>query len=136
MMKVFFRTVRPLMGALILWWERTFPPRQIVVRPAEQQQKVEAELKNFALYEFLSCPFCVKVRRELKRLGIEIERRDAQADGLHRQELLNGGGKVQVPCLLITNPEIGGDPIWMYESDAIIAYLRQRFGASCSATLK
>lgn len=36
-------------------------------------------------------------------------------------ELMQGGGKTQVPCLRI---ETGAEDRWMYESDDIIAYLR------------
>lgn len=128
-MKLFFRAVRPVLGAVILWWERSFPPRTMVKRPAELQKRVDAELSNLALYEFLTCPFCVKVRREMKRLAIDIERRDAQNDTEHRHALLNEGGKIQVPCLRTPAQTSGSESIWIYESQEIIAYLRQRFGS-------
>ncbi|WP_193678902.1 MULTISPECIES: glutathione S-transferase N-terminal domain-containing protein, partial [Gammaproteobacteria] len=41
-----------------------------------------------------------------------------------RQALLEGGGKVKVPCLRI---EENGQVRWMYESSEIIAYLEGRF---------
>lgn len=129
MLKLFFRAVRPVLGALILWWERNFPPQTLLKRPADVQRRVDAELTSLALYEFLTCPFCVKVRRELKRLAIDIERRDARDDTEHRRALLIEGGKVQVPCLRISPQAAGAEPSWMYESEEIIAYLRQRFGS-------
>ena len=42
----------------------------------------------------------------------------------HRDALLNGGGKIQTPCLRI---EQNARVQWLYESSAIIAYLEQRF---------
>ena len=38
----------------------------------------------------------------------------------HRNALVKGGGKSQVPCLLIEN---NGKQQWMYESDDIVGYL-------------
>lgn len=43
------------------------------------------------------------------------------SDAKHHLALLKGGGKGQVPCLRI---ESQGNIEWMYESDAIINYLR------------
>ncbi|MGO2501847.1 MAG: glutaredoxin, partial [Cobetia marina] len=40
--------------------------------------------------------------------------------------LEQGGGRVKVPCLLITHDD--GREEWMYESDTINAYLQERFG--------
>ena len=58
-------------------------------------------------------------------LSLNIALRDAQNDPQHRAALLQGGGKIKVPCLKITDE--GGDSQWLYESTAIIQYLRQRF---------
>ena len=44
------------------------------------------------------------------------------SDRQNAMDLLNGGGKTQVPCLRIDNPD--GETQWMYESDDIINYLR------------
>ena len=68
----------------------------------------------------------IRVRREFTRLNLKIEVRDAQLDPKHRRALRECGGKVQVPCLLIANPD--GPDQWLYESRDIIAWLRQRFG--------
>ena len=45
--------------------------------------------------------------------------KDARRNKDFADELINGGGKLQVPCL-----KIGGDKIrWMYESKDIIIFL-------------
>ena len=47
--------------------------------------------------------------------------KDAKRDKDYAQELISGGGKLQVPCLRIEkSPE---DVEWMYESKDIIKFL-------------
>ncbi len=58
------------------------------------------------------------------RLNLRVETRDAKRDEAHRATLLNQGGRVKVPCLRI---EKDGVVEWLYESNAIIAYLDERF---------
>jgi len=96
-----------------------------VTRSAEEQQAVDAATQKLALYQFHACPFCLKVRREIHRLNINIELRDAQHDQTHRQTLLNEGGDIKVPCLRIEHDD--GAVQWLYESTDIIAYLQQQF---------
>ncbi len=70
----------------------------------------------------LACPFCVKVRRELKQLGINIPKIDVKKHAEDMTTLVNEGGKFQVPCLRI---EYKQQVAWLYESDEIIKYLRE-----------
>ena len=81
-------------------------------------------MAGLVLYQFNGCPFCVKVRRELKRLNLRVELRDADQVPAFKEELLSGGGELQVPCLRI--PEGNGKFRWMYESNAIVEYLRKQ----------
>ena len=96
-----------------------------VTRSAEQQASVDEASKNLALYQFKACPFCIKVRKEIARLGLIIETRDAQHDPQHRAALEAGGGQVKVPCLKICQED--GSEQWLYESDDIKAWLQERF---------
>jgi len=96
-----------------------------VVRSDDEQKKLDKEAKNMILYQFKTCPFCIKVRREKKRLSLNIETRDAQKNEQHREQLLEGGGNIKVPCLKTTNDQ--GEAIWMYESSQIIEHLQERF---------
>lgn len=76
------------------------------------------------LYQFEACPFCVKVRRALKRMNLNVELRDTRKNPAFEKELLAGGGQLQVPCLKIAEP---GAPVrWLYESDEIIQFLSER----------
>ena len=61
----------------------------------------------------------------MRRLSLNIERRDAQKNEQNRSDLIQGYGQPKVPCLKITDP--AGNTEWLVESDAIIAYLRGRF---------
>jgi len=72
-----------------------------------------------SLYYSRYCYFCQKVLGFLRGQKIEIELRNT-SDSKHRQDLVSGGGKTQVPCLRIDNE---GETQWLYESDDIIRYL-------------
>jgi glutaredoxin len=126
-MRLFFRTLRVILGPFMLLWEWLSRPRG-VVRATAAQAEVDRQCRDLVLYEFQTCPFCIKVRQEMRRLSLPIERRDAQHEGPHRDELVAGGGKAMVPCLRIT--EASGEVRWLYESGAIIDTLRTRFRES------
>ncbi len=124
MIKMFFRTLRLVLKPFMLLWAKLAMPKGIA-RTGEAQQKINKECSELALYHFSTCPFCIKVRHEMARLSLPIELRDAQHDSERRAELLQGGGKIQTPCLRISD---GPENIqWMFESNDIIKYLQQRF---------
>jgi glutathione S-transferase len=107
-------------------WEFLTTPKG-VAREATVQQVVDAQSRNLVLYQFKTCPFCIKVRREVNRLSLTIEMRDAQKNPQHRADLLQGGGQIKVPCLQIKDEQ--GNVQWLYESSEINRYLHQRFAA-------
>lgn len=94
-------------------------------RTQNEQNSVNIACENLSLYQFQSCPFCVKVRRQIHKLNLPIELRDAKNNEQFRSELAEGGGRIKVPCMRIEEKD---DVQWMYESDDIIDYLQQRFG--------
>lgn len=124
--RIFFRTVRLITGPIILLIDFITTPRGIK-RTETEQEKIDRQTRNLVLYQFKTCPFCIKVRRHNKRLSLNIEMRDAQHNQDYRQELLHGGGQIKVPCLKITDEQ--NNIKWMYESDDIISYLDKRFAA-------
>ena len=123
-MKLLLKALRNGLGAIIAFVSWMIPAGKIKRSP-EAQQKVDQQTANIELYQFFGCPFCIKTRRAIRKLGLNIATRNAQAPGQYRDELLKEAGKVQVPCLKITE---NGEVSWMFESDEIIAYLQQRFG--------
>ncbi|MDP2430786.1 MAG: glutaredoxin domain-containing protein [Pseudomonadota bacterium] len=124
--RTFFKTLRLVLGPVLLLRERLNAPEGLVRAP-EAQQEVDRQCRDLALYQFKTCPFCIKVRQEMRRLSLNIEQRDAQHDAGNRAALLQGGGKAGVPCLWIRDEQ--GNERWMYESGDIMAYLRERFAA-------
>lgn len=127
LIRLFFRTLRAVLGPFLLLGNWLTQPKG-VVRPAAAQQAVDSRTQKLALYHFPTCPFCLKTRRTMRRLSLNIELRDARHDDAHRTALVAGGGKPQVPCLLINGDD--GTQTWLYESDAINAYLNREFGAA------
>ncbi len=123
------RIIRWVLGSLILFFNWVFTPRGIV-RDAQAQAQVDAETRKLALYQYKACPFCVKVRREMTRQSLNIDTRDVKREDCSREELLQGGGVLKVPCLRIEDDE--GQVSWMYDSSEIIDYLKGRFIANTS----
>ena len=124
------KIIRWIVGGLILFFDWLFTPRGIKRNPDEQTE-VSKAAAGLTLYQFKACPFCVKVRRETKRLSVPLKTRDAKRDEEAKEELLSGGGKVKVPCLRIQKGD--GNVEWLYESKDIISYLQQRFPAEEAA---
>ncbi|MCB1735507.1 MAG: glutaredoxin [Gammaproteobacteria bacterium] len=119
LIRSFFKLIRLLVTPFLLLWEKLGSRPQVRREPAAQQA-LDVLTANMCLYQFKTCPFCVKTRIHIKRLALNIRTKDAQHDAQARSELQVGGGKVQVPCLRIKGEE--GD-VWLYESDALIAHL-------------
>lgn len=124
MIKLFFKTLRLILGPFMLLWEYLTRPKGIVRTPADQQA-IDRDCLNLSLYQFRTCPFCIKVRQEMRRLSLTIPCLDAQPEGIYRDELLRGGGEIKVPCLRIK--ESAGTERWLYESGKIIDYLRNQY---------
>ncbi len=121
-----FKPVRWLLGQIIIFIDWLTRPKPMQ-RSVEAQKEVDEQTKNMALYQFQQCPFCVKTRRQIHRLALNIENRDARKDPQWNQELINDGGKYQVPCLKITAAD--GSVQWMYESTEINQYLDEKFSS-------
>lgn len=75
-------------------------------------------MKNLKLFYFKECPFCQKVIRYMEDNNIRVEMADIHADPKNKEDLINIGGKEQVPMLLI-------DEKPLYESDDIIHWLKE-----------
>ena len=74
-----------------------------------------------------TCPYCAKVRTAAEEMGIELGLKDIKADEAIVAELIEKGGKQQVPYLV---DEERGEA--MYESDDIIEYLKENYAAESS----
>ncbi|MEZ4704888.1 MAG: glutathione S-transferase N-terminal domain-containing protein [Bdellovibrionota bacterium] len=117
------KIVRNILGQLLLFLDWVFSPKPIK-RDSQKQADVDQITKNMVLYQFKACPFCIKVRRTIKRLNLKIECREAQKGTEYGNELLENGGSSKVPCLKIINES--GTVQWMYESSSIVEFLKTR----------
>ena len=122
--RAFFKTLRLVLGPVMLLKERLTQPKGMQ-RDAAAQAVVDLQCQSMALYQFNTCPFCIKTRQEMRRLSLPIEKRDAQHNAANRDELQQGSGATKVPCLKIT--DANGHIQWLQDSTAIVAYLRARF---------
>jgi glutaredoxin len=127
--RAFFQTLRLVLGPVMLLKERLTNPEG-VQRDAAAQAAIDLQCQNLALYQFNTCPFCIKVRQEMRRLSLPIEKRDAQHNAANREELLQSSGATKAPCLKIT--EANGETRWLQDSNAIVAYLREGFAKSAA----
>jgi glutaredoxin len=103
-------------------WSEYYARR--VIECLGQADKPKAD--RLALYQFDRCPFCVRVRRAIDELGLDVELRDIHADRNFRGELLDARGRTTVPVLRITSAD--GEERWMPESADIVRYLRATYG--------
>ena len=124
--------IRWILGSLILTLNWLFTPRG-VKRSADAQAAIDEQSAKLTLYHYKACPFCVKVRRVMKRQSLNIVTRDVKRSETAKEQLLSGGGNLKVPCLRIEEEQGGVE--WMYESSDIIDYLNNRFSAEEPATV-
>lgn len=122
--RLFFRTLRLILGPMMLLKEKLTRPTGLT-RPPLLQEETDRQCEKLVLYQYKTCPFCIKVRQEISRLSLKIERIDAQKVGSDREDLSRQGGQIKVPCLKITDHT--GSSQWLYDSEKIVAYLRGRF---------
>jgi len=118
------KIIRWILGRLILTLNFIFSPKKIK-RDTATQQTIDQATEHLQLYQYPACPFCVKVRRAMRKNALNIKLIDAKK-AEYRQHLAEQGGQVKVPCLRI---EEAGKVTWMYESSDIIRYLEQRFSS-------
>lgn len=77
-------------------------------------------MKDYKLYVGTVCRFCKKVENFMEENNIDIPLVNINEDKEAMLELMEKGGKRQVPCLY-------HDGEYLYESDAIIAFLKENY---------
>ena len=112
--------IRWILGVIILSIDFITRPKPIR-RDKIMQDKINKNTSNMSLYQYRACPFCVKVRRKIRKYSLSIELKDAKNNITHKNDLKKFGGKLKVPCLKIDNHK--DNVIWLYESNEIINYL-------------
>jgi glutaredoxin len=115
--------IRWVLGSLILFLNWIFSPKSIT-RNSVLQKEIDQQFSGFTLFHYPACPFCVKVRRVIKKYNLSLRLVDPRNCNTEMQDLMKGGGKLKVPCLRIQNNKEG--TIWMYESSSIISFLESQ----------
>lgn len=81
--------------------------------------------EHITLFHFRGCTYCARVNAALRRLGVEVERRDVHADSEAAAALQQAMGRGTVPVLQIRE---GDEVRWLPESRDIVHYLYRQFG--------
>ena len=111
--------IRWILGRLIIFLDIVFSPKS-KVRDIKSQDLVNTITNHYKLYQYYACPFCVKVRRFLKKESINIEFIDAK-DEFNKKDLIQNGGILKVPCLRVETKK--NQVKWIYESNEIINFI-------------
>ena len=69
--------IRWILGRIILLLNFIFTPKKRK-RDIQKQAQVDAQTQSMQLYQYKACPFCVKVRREMRRQALNISTIDAK----------------------------------------------------------
>ena len=75
-------------------------------------------MSDYKLFVGTICPYCQKVESFMEENNIEIEVVNIENDREAMRELIEKGGKRQIPCLY-------HDGEYLYESDDIIEFLKE-----------
>lgn len=91
--------IRWVLGRIILLLNFVFSPKAYK-RELHLQKSMDEQTASLALYQYNACPFCVKVRRQIRRQSLNIRLVDAKQDE-YKKQLETQGGTIKVPCLRI-----------------------------------
>jgi glutathione S-transferase len=94
------------------------------VHPRVTADRRPAPAQPLELWDFEACPYCRKVREVLSELDLDYLAHPVAHGSPRRARLVRLGGKMQAPFLV--DPNTGTS---LYESEDIIAYLNERYGA-------
>ena len=83
-------------------------------------------MSNLTLYELEGCPYCAKVKDKLADLDLEYESVMVPSAHSERTEVEAISGQTGVPVLVDEDHDVEGMP----ESDDIVAYLEETYGAA------
>jgi glutathione S-transferase len=81
---------------------------------------------DLELYELPGCPYCAKVKTKLDELGLSYTSHEVPSSHSARSEVKAVSGQTGVPVLVDNTNGVEGMP----ESDDIVAYLDEHYGAA------
>lgn len=118
-------TIRKAVDSILNLLDSLCPP-QPISRSEEESRKLAKATSGIALYDYKGCVASRRTRREIRRLNIDIERRDIGKCSIHQDKLLAEYGKLKAPCLRI---EEKGEVQWIDKPEKILFFLHERFEA-------
>ena len=116
------KVIRLILGRSIIFLDFVFTPKPRL-RDKSSQDLVNKISKSYSLYQYYACPFCVKVRRFLKKESVNVNLIDAKNE-FFKKNLMQSGGMLKVPCLRVEskNKQVK----WIYESNEIIDFISKQ----------
>ncbi len=116
------KVIRWILGRMIILLDFAFTPKSRL-RDKSSQELINKITKPYKLYQYNACPFCVKVRRFLKKESINIQLINAKNE-VYKKDLIEYGGILKVPCLRV---EVEKNEVkWLYESNEIINFISKK----------
>jgi glutaredoxin 3 len=82
-------------------------------------------MASLELYELPGCPYCAKVTNKLDELDLDYVSHEVPRSHSERTEVEAVSGQTGVPVLVDPDHDVEG----MSESDDIVAYLEETYGA-------
>jgi len=82
-------------------------------------------MTSLELYELPGCPYCAKVKTKLDELDLEYVSHEVPRSHSARTDVKEVSGQTGVPVLVDPDHDVEG----MSESDDIVAYLEETYGA-------
>ncbi|SDC47951.1 MULTISPECIES: glutathione S-transferase N-terminal domain-containing protein [unclassified Candidatus Frackibacter] len=73
------------------------------------------------LYQFETCPFCIKVRKKLDELNLNYETVEVSRDRAKRTKIKELSGQIKVPVLEDSDGTV------VYDSSRIVEYLEDNY---------
>lgn len=102
---------------LLLLAPLLFPPS---LQGESEIPTFQVKSETLTLYYTPKCPYCKPVVAKIREKNIPVTLKNVSNNNAYYQELVNVGGKAQVPCLVINGRA-------MYESNDILNYLDNNY---------
>jgi hypothetical protein len=116
-------TIRKAVDSFLNMIDSVYSP-QPISRSEEESRKLAKATSGLSLYDYKGCVASRRTRQEIRRLNIDIERRDIGKCSIHQDNLLAEYGELKAPCLRI---EEKGEVQWIDKPENILYFLHERF---------
>ena len=116
-------TIRKAIDSFLAMFD-SFYSAQPIARSEEESRRLAKATSGLSLYDYKGCVASRRTRQEIRRLNIDIERRDVGKCSIHQDNLLAEYGQLKAPCLRV---EEKGEVQWIDKPENILVFLNERF---------